>query len=262
MLDSLAPARRRFVLLLLGLLALAALLAAVLAGARALDRADPVAQADVGPVVVLTGYGGNTAAVAPLAQALRDAGRTVEVLEPVGDGTGDLREQAEALDATVDGVLAATSAPSVDVVGYSAGGVVARLWVAELGGAELARRVLTIGSPHHGTDVVALLLQAGGPCPEGCRQLSPDSPLLQRLNIDETPPGPAFVSVWTEADRVVTPPSSARLDGAVNLPVQAVCAGSSTTHGGLPGDPVVLALLDSALGTGPPRPPDDVTCAA
>jgi hypothetical protein len=99
-----------------------------------------------------------------------------------------------------------------------AGGVVARLWVHEDGGS-VARRVVTLGSPHHGTSVAALAREfVPDSCPEACRQLSPDSDLLRELNAaDETPRGPLFVSIWTRVDRVVTPPESSR------LPVRSTC---------------------------------------
>ena len=89
----------------------------------------------------------------------------------------------------------------------------------------------------------------------------PDSDLLRRLNAgDETPDGPAWVTVRTAADEVVTPVGSAALAGALNILVQDVCPGSTTTHGGLPSDPVTLAALASALGPEPPRSPTDVRC--
>jgi triacylglycerol lipase len=42
--------------------------------------------------------------------------------------------------------------------------------------------------------------------------------------------------------------------------VQSVCPRARTSHAGLPGDPVVLALLDSSLGVDPPAVPTDVAC--
>ena len=93
-----------------------------------------------------------------------------------------------------------------------------------------------------------------------CRQLAPDSDLLTRLNVDETPDGPAWVSVWTTQDQVVTPPESARLDGAVNIPVQGVCPGAVVAHGELPTDRVVQALVLAALAPGPPPTPTAADC--
>ena len=121
-----------------------------------------------------------------------------------------------------------TNAPSVDVVGYSAGGVVARLWVRDYGGAGLARRVMTLGSPHHGTSQAALGRELAGGCPVACEQLVPDSDLLRRLNAgDETPDGPLWATVRSTGDQVVTPVDSAALDGAVNILVQEVCPGAT-----------------------------------
>ena len=130
----------------------------------------------------------------------------------------------------------------------------------EHGGGSLARRVVTLGSPHHGTQVAALAeVVAPGSCPAACRELAPDSDLLAALNRgDETPAGPAWVSIWTTDDEVVTPPDSARLAGALDVPVQAVCPGRQVTHGQLPTDPAVQAMVADALGVQPPTAP--TTC--
>ena len=261
MLATLAPARRRLMLLavLAGLLGALGVVAAVVV--RLTASVTPVAQDDPGPVLLVSGYGGSTRALDPVREALTRGGRDVVVVPPVGGGTGDIAEQARALDGVADDAMHRFDAGSVDVVGYSAGGVVARKWVRDDGGAGKARRVLSVGSPQHGTAVAELAAGVAGRCPTACRQLEPDSDLLRALNAhDETPDGPRFVSVWSDADEVVVPPDSARLDGAVNLTVQSVCPGARTSHAGLPGDPVVLALLDSSLGVDPPAVPTDVAC--
>ncbi|WP_206063264.1 hypothetical protein [Nocardioides sp. HDW12B] len=256
LLASLAPARRRVVLGALALLVALLLLVGGLVLRAALDDVEPVPQDARGPVLLVSGYGGDVASLAPLAEAIEEDGRDVEVVPAVGDGTGDLDAQAEALGERVDEVLAG-GAPSVDVVGYSAGGVVARAWVADHGGAEQARRVVTLGSPHHGTGTAQLALDAAGTCPEACVQLAPDSDFLRALNAgDETPAGPAYTSIWTDADRTVTPPDSARLEGAVNLTVQELCAPARPGHGDLPGDPVAQTLVVGALQSPDPSQPE------
>jgi triacylglycerol lipase len=255
-LSGLAPARRR---LLLGLLA--AVLAVVVGivgtvlGRRAAEPAPaPVAQEVPGPVLLVPGYGGSEASMRALGQLLTADGRDATVVPVPGNGTGDLADTADALGEAADAALARTGAESVDVVGYSAGGVVARLWVAD-GGAGVVRRVVTLGSPHHGTTLADLAGDiAPDRCPVGCLQLTTGSPLLARLNAgDETPEGPTWVSIWTEQDETVTPPDSARLDGALNVTVQSVCAGAEVGHGQLPTDPTVTALVLDVLGPGEPE---------
>ena len=254
-LSSLAPARRRLVLGTAALLvaAVAAVLVVSLTD-RGGSGATPVSQGSAGPVVLVPGYGGSTTGVSALADVLRAHGKDATVFDLPGNGTGDLDAQAADLGATVRQVLKRTGAASVDVVGYSAGGVVARLWVRDHGGADEARRIITLGSPQHGTDVAALAGSAlPGACPTACQQLEPDSALLAALNAgDETPAGPRFVSIWTTHDDVVLPPDSASLNGALDFTVQSVCPNDTVKHGGLPTDPEVQSIVLAELAPGPP----------
>lgn len=209
-----------------------------------------------GAVLLVPGFGGATGTLEVLAQALREAGRTATVVPVPGDGTGDLAGSVAALDAAA--VLAGPG--PVDVVGYSAGGVVARLWVRDDGAR--ARRVVTLGAPHHGTTIAAFgAAFAPSSCPAACRQLVPGSPLLDALNEgDETPEGPQWLSLWTTQDQVVTPPESARLEGAVNVALQELCPGASVDHGRLPVDPTVTRLVISALSGPALGRPDPAAC--
>jgi triacylglycerol lipase len=263
MLAGLSPARRRVVLLVLALVLVgAAVLTAFLLARPGTDAPEPVAQDRPGPVLLIPGYGGSTEGLQRLADRLTGTGRDATVVGLPGDGTGDLTEAAGALDAAATAAMARTGERTVDLVGFSAGGLVARIWVAD-GHADVVRRVLTLGSPHHGTSLAGIAGSlAPSQCPVGCRQLAADSELLADLNAgDETPEGPSWVSVWTTQDRTVTPPDSARLAGALNLPVQSVCADAQVGHGDLPTDPLVQRMVLEELAAGDPVPLGPADCA-
>jgi len=239
-------------------LAAIAVLAAGGVALRSALRREPVRlpdQAVPGAVLLVPGFGGGTDGVERLASAIRASGRTATVVAMPDGGTGDLAVQADALDDAVRQAL--RRAPSVDVIGYSAGGVVARLWAQRHDGAHKARRIVTLGSPHQG----ARLAAAGaaglpGACPAACRQLAPGSTLLAQLR-SPVPNPPQWLSVWTEQDQTVVPPDSARLDGAVDVDVQQACPGRTVGHGDLPTDDYVTGLVLDAIGTAPigPAPP-------
>jgi pimeloyl-ACP methyl ester carboxylesterase len=247
-LAALSPRRR---LLLIGVVAAAAVLAAVVAAAVLPDGRRAVPAPDQpGPVLLVPGYGGGTGGVEALAQRIRATGREATVVVPPGDGTGDLNRQADHLDDEVQRRLRA-GAPSVDLIGYSAGGVVVRLWLQNHDGAVKARRIITLGSPHHGAAIAGAGAAAvPGACPTACQQLAPGSRLLRGL-ATPVPTPPQWLAIWTARDRTVTPPDSARLEGATNVELQAICPDSTVEHGGLPTDPVVTALVLQAIGAGP-----------
>ena len=66
--------------------------------------------------------------------------------------------------------------------------------------------------------------------------------------------------MWTTLDETVTPPQSARLDGAVNVVLQDICPDARTDHSGLPSDPLVLGIVLRARGTGPLTAPAAADC--
>ncbi|MGI5238517.1 esterase/lipase family protein [Dactylosporangium sp. CA-139066] len=249
-----SPRRR----VMFAVLAAIAVLAAGGVALRAVLRHGPArtpAQDRPGAVLLVPGYGGGTDGLDRLAAAIRATGRTASVVALPDGGTGDLAGQADALNAAADAAL--RRAPSVDVIGYSAGGVVARLWVQRHDGVHKARRIVTLGSPHQG----ARLAAAGaaglpGACPDACQQLAPGSRLLAQLH-SPVPTPPQWLSIWTEQDQTVVPPDSARLAGAVDVDIQQACPGRTVGHGDLPTDDYVTGLVLDAIGTNPigPAPP-------
>lgn len=258
-LTGLSP-RRRVLVLALALGLVVAVAGAVTAVVLRLvpQRAVP-AQDVAGPVLLVPGYGGNTGSLRMLAERIRATGRAATVVPLPGDGTGDLTQQADALDGAVQRELDA-GAPSVDLIGYSAGGVVVRLWVQRHDGTTKARRVVTLGSPHHGASIAGVgAVALPDACPVACEQLAPGSRLLSELD-SPVPTPPVWWSLWTVQDQTVTPPDSARLDGATNVPLQSVCPEATVDHSGLPTNPVVTALVLRAIGVPPPTPPTPADC--
>lgn len=251
-----SPRRRS---LLIGV-ALALLVAGAFTGLGRLLTGDEAGattdQSVAGPVLLVPGYGGATGSLEVLAVALRAEGRSATIVAVPGDGTGDLALSVAALDAAAE----AAGTP-VDVIGFSAGGVVSRLWAREEPSS--VRRVVTLGSPHHGTKVAALgSALIPGACPVACQQLVPGSPLLDGLNGgDETPDGPQWLALWTAQDQTVTPPDSARLEGAVNVELQRLCPGLTVDHTRLPVDPTVIRVVLAALGGPDLEAPTAAVCA-
>jgi triacylglycerol lipase len=214
-----------------------------------------------GPVLLVPGYGGQTSSLSALAARIRSAGREATVVSLPGNGTGDLNADASALNAAVNRALD-RGAPSVDVIGYSAGGVVVLLWARHDDGPAKARRVITLGSPFHGAAIAAGAEGfLPGACPEACQQLVPGSSLLAGINATPVPARPRWLSLWTTDDQVVTPPGSARLAGAINVPVQSICPAERISHDQLPTNPVVTAIVLQAIGPAPLRRPTAADCS-
>ncbi len=239
--------RRRLLMTVLALGVVAGVVAgslAALAGGPAVTSAN---ENHPGDILLVPGYGGSTGALDVLAGRIRASGGHAIVVRLAGDGTGDLQLQANVLNGYVNQALAQGSGP-VTVIGYSAGGVVAWLWDVDYDGVAKARRIITLGSPLHGADLAAVgVADVPSACPAACEELVPGSAMLSRLQGTGASTRPPWLSLWTTDDQVVQPPDSARLSGAVNVPLQSVCPGVTIAHGQLPTAPLVVGIVLHAL---------------
>jgi predicted esterase len=157
------------------------------------------------PVVLVHGIGDNRSAFTILRRTLRRRGFGRIVTVNYSPLTSDVRKAAAALGAHVERVCRQSGYEQVFLVGHSLGGIIARYYVQCLGGDARVGTLVTLGSPHAGTQLARMAPLLVG------RQLRPNSELMRELA------GPAccstrFVAIYSDRDEVVVPTSSARLD--------------------------------------------------
>jgi triacylglycerol lipase len=254
---GLSPRRR----VLLGGLAVVVAAAGVVTGVLVSRGQPEPLPGRPGAVLLVPGYGGSTGSLDELAARITETGRTATVVQLAGDGTGDLTVQASVLNGYVNRAIGAGSGP-VTVIGYSAGGVVAWLWDVDFGGGSRAGRIITLGAPLDGARIAAVgAAYDPALCPVACQQLAPGSALLTQLR-QSTQPRPPWLSLWSTDDQTVQPPDSARLPGAVNVPLQSVCPGVDIQHSQLPTAPLVVGLVLRTLASNRVIAPAPNDCTA
>ncbi len=152
------------------LLALTALGALFPFGTKRSEQRTP-RRSDQRTVVLVHGYLANRSAFFPLACNLRWRG-VRPVLSFNYRSSDGIERGAMALR---DFLRQHVRGGRIDLVCHSLGGLVARVYLQELGGARRVDRCITLGAPHSGTYSSYWLTSRVG------RELRPDSPLLARL---------------------------------------------------------------------------------
>jgi triacylglycerol lipase len=128
-------------------------------------------------------------------------------------------------------LLEETGAEEVDIVAHSMGGLATR-WYLLSRHPTPVRRVVFLGSPHHGTLAAHLAWGAGGD------EMTPGSDFLDALNgAPPVPDGVEAITVRTPIDTRVVPGESALLPGVED---HTVCC---PTHPGLVEDEEVFRIV-------------------
>ncbi len=130
---------------------------------------------------------------------------------------GSINRFSRQLATRIEEVKEATGADKVVLVGHSMGGLVSRAYVQYGGGAENVAKIVTLGTPHHGTAHAQLF--AGN----DVAQMRRTNAWLDRLNEGEDHPAPVpITSVFSYHDNVIAPQDSSILAHAENIPLSGV----------------------------------------
>jgi triacylglycerol esterase/lipase EstA (alpha/beta hydrolase family) len=187
-------------------------------------------------------------------------------------GTGEIAASAATLASFVDTVLAATGASKVDIVGHSQGGMMPRYYIKFLGGASKVNTLVGLAPSNHGTTLdgitslgsaLGLLEPVNGVLAEGCEscvEQEVGSSFITNLNAGgDTVPGPSYTVIETTGDEVVTPYTSAFLNGpdVTNITIQNQCPVDFSDHLEIANDPTAMADMLNALD---PANPVKVPC--
>ena len=182
---------------------------------------EPADSAQGVPILLVHGYVCNRGLWATFARALAAAGlgpvHTV-TLEPV---FGGIDVVVPKLEARIEAICEASGASQIMLVAHSMGGLVARDYLAQ-SDANRVSRLVTLGSPHHGTQLAHLGLGINA------NHMRENSPWLQALagreavNAGSGRPQPKTLSIYTLNDDLVYPAESSVLAWAENVPVSAV----------------------------------------
>ena len=159
------------------------------------------------PIILGHGYAMTRANFLPLARRLVNAD-----MGPVYGfeywSLGKASSAARRLGQYIDDVCKKSGAERVDIVGHSMGGIVGRYFVTLGGGADRVANLITIGTPHQGTDVSAMGI--GRPA----KELFFHSTLLQRMEAAGLPAQTAITAIWSRSDALCPGARHARLPGA------------------------------------------------
>jgi len=156
---------------------------------------------------------------------------------------GSIDAYAEAIELAVQRLTQCTGQMPL-IVAHSMGGLAARAWAATHGGWGRVQRIITLGTPHHGT------LMARFAPTSNARQMQPQGEWLQRLRaVEPSQMGALFDCFYSACDHIVSPAMTAVLPGARAIPLSAVGHVAMVFHPAVFAEVTRQLALPQALST-------------
>ncbi|NLZ27613.1 MAG: alpha/beta fold hydrolase [Firmicutes bacterium] len=154
------------------------------------------------PTILLHGYGVNKLCFAYLYLRLKSFGDANVIPINIGPLFTSIENQAMNLARKVETILTATGAKKVNIIAHSQGGLISRHYMQFLQGYEKVNKLVTIGTPHHGTMIAYLGVG------KNAHEMRPGSNFLQKLNFNPDPEKTALLSIYSPADTFIWPAHS------------------------------------------------------
>jgi triacylglycerol lipase len=192
------------------------------------------------PILMVHGIVDNHSIFTLLQRALRRRGFATMSSYDYGLLTRDIPTAAQLLGEAVEKLAANSGYERIHVIGHSLGGLIARYYVQRLGGDARVHTLVTLGTPHAGTEVARPFrrLPLAG-------QLTPGSSVLRELAEPAPHCRTRFLVFASDLDHMVRPTGNARLEhpdlSVRNIDVRGV------GHLSLPNNASVAFTIASAL---------------
>ncbi len=165
------------------------------------------------PVICVHGLGGHRANFRMMRawMALQGRRRTYAVGLPPGLPLAELGRELVHYIEEVVAINGLGPDDQVDIVAHSMGGLVARLALLDVDLVPRVHTLLTLGTPPHGTQAARVTAH------DRARELRPGSPVMQSIAGQLPWHGSVrLVCLWSHADPLMQPATTARVEGAVN----------------------------------------------
>ena len=159
------------------------------------------------PILLVHGIIDNHVIFTMMVRALRRRGFQTLSAYDYGLLTHNIPRAAVRLGESVQKLSAATGYDRIHVIGHSLGGLIARYYVQRLGGDRHVHTLVSLGTPHHGTQ-----LAWAAPLVPLIRQLTPSSPVIRDLAQPAAGCRTRFIAFHSDIDHLVVPTRNARLD--------------------------------------------------
>ena len=174
------------------------------------------------PVILIHGFYSNSSDLKKVSNYLKKLGKSVYLIDlSPNDGSILIEDYAEQLSQFINSNFSLQQ--SLDLVGFSMGGLVCRYYLQRLGGLKRVKKLVTVASPHQGT-VIAYIIGHNA-----CRQMCPESDFLQDLNSDQhTLNQINSTAIWNPLDFVILPAQNSKLSVGSNVMIACVHHSSVT----------------------------------
>lgn len=137
-------------------------------------------------------------------------------LEPI---FGSIDAYVPQLELAIETLCHENACETIDLVAHSMGGLAIRAYLRQHGTRRI-RRIITLGTPHHGTHMANT--GAGINCTQMARDDGSDGDgrsewLRELAQAEGTSVHSRFVSIYSHHDNIISPQTSSHLEGAINV---------------------------------------------